>query len=310
VEARRNSSSRGLAGIALSTALLLLHMPYAYGADDAWGGDIDGDTVNISGEQRSETRQVGNAGGNGGQSSSGGTSGGGASGPVIESRLLRDCPGAVPDSPQESACALAPVCPSEDPDAEPQLRMRLFQRELDPVTGDPISNWQLIGAQCTTIAEAAEFEATQGGGPSLLQLIIREWQSIQIPAATIGINPPDGRTLVNFDTIFYTTTGEQNFPVTLLGRSVVIYAIPVEYTWHHGDGTSQVTATGGAPYPSKEITHLYEQTGTVTPRVDVQYRAEFTVDGGERQPIPGFATVTGTSEELTILEARARLVDG
>lgn len=224
--------------------------------------------------------------------------------------MLPDCPGVVPDSEQEIGCVAVATCPSDDPDAEPQLRMRLFQRELDAVTGDPISAWQLVGTQCVTTAELAEIEAEQGGGPSLIQLIISEWQSIQIPAATIAINPPDGRTLVNFDTIFYTTTGEQDFPVTLLGRSVVIYAIPVDYTWHHGDGTSQVTTSPGAPYPDKDVIHLYEQTGTVTPRVDVRYRAEFTVDGSERQPIPGFATVTGTSEELTILEARARLVDG
>lgn len=291
---------------------MLLAPGHAHGGDDAWGGDIDGDTIIVGGEQESETRQVGNNGGTGGpggQTSTGPT-GGGASGPVIESRLLADCPGVVPDSEQELGCVTGAVCPSDDPDAEPQLRMRLFQRELDPVTGEPLTAWQLIGSHCATTDELADVEAEQGSGPSLFQLIMSEWRSIQIPAATIGINPPDGRTLVNFDTIFYTTTGEQTFPVTLLGRSVVIHAIPVEYTWHHGDGTSQVTSSAGAPYPSKDVVHRFEQTGTVTPRVDVRYRAEFTVDGIERQPIPGFATVTGTSDDLTILEARARLVDG
>jgi hypothetical protein len=282
-------------------------LPVVANADhDVWGGDVDEDTVKV-GVETTETRQVGNGTGTGSGQSTG--TGSGTSGPVIESRLLVDCPGVVPDSMQELGCVTAALCPSDDPDAEPQMRMRLFQRELDPVTGDPLTDWQLVGTQCLTPAELAELDTGQSG-PSLIQLVIQEWQSIQIPAAAIGISPPDGRTLVNFDTVFYTTAGEQSFPVTLLGRSVVIYAIPVEYTWHHGDGTRQSTATGGAPYPSKEIAHQYRDTGTVTPRVDVRYRAEFTVDGGERQQVPGFATVTGTSEELAILEARTRLVDG
>jgi hypothetical protein len=289
---------------ALVASILLLAQAHA--DHDVWSGDVGGNTVRV-GVETTETRQVGNDTGTGNGQSTG--PGGGSSGPVIESRLLVDCPGVVPDSMQELGCVTAALCPSDDPDADPQMRMRLFQRELDPVTGDPLTDWQLVGAQCLIPAELAELDAGQSG-PSLIQLVIQEWQSIQIPAATIGISPPDGRTLVNFDTVFYTTAGEQSFPVTLLGRSVVIYAIPVEYTWHHGDGTTQSTATSGAPYPSKEIAHQYLDTGTVTPRVDIRYRAEFTVDGGERQPVPGFATVAGTSEELAILEAHTRLVDG
>lgn len=307
MEARRDSLNRGVRIVACITSWLILTALSA-SANDPWTGNIIDDRVHVGGEQTTQTQQAGNSGGTGGGQAAGG--GGGPAGPVIESRLLVDCPGVVPGSDQELGCVTIATCPSDDTDAEPQLRMRLFQRELDPVTGAPLTDWQLVGAQCVTPAELAEIESQQGGGPSLIQLVIREWQNIQIPAASIGISPPDGRTLVNFDTVFYTTAGEQDFPVTLLGRPVVIYAIPVEYNWQHGDGTSQSTTTTGAPYPSKEITHLYEQTGTVSPRVDVRYRAEFTVDGGERQAIPGFATVTGTSEDLTIMEARTRLVDG
>ncbi len=221
-----------------------------------------------------------------------------------------DCPGTSPAA-DDGTCLTAYNCPENEGLAAPEYyRMRRYQRELDPVTNEPLTQWQHVETSCITLEERQTLEADQASGPSLLTLVTQEWQRIQIPAATVRINPPDGQTLVNFDTVFYTEAGEQEFPVTVLGQPVVIYAIPVEYTWHHGDGTSQTTTQPGAPYPSKQVTHVYETTGSVAPRVDVRYRAEFSVAGGDRQGVPGFANVTGASEDLNIVEARAQLVDG
>jgi hypothetical protein len=275
--------------------------------DESWTGNAAGDMVELGAEESSGVQQVGSAPDGSDQDNGDGQT---SSGPVVQSRWVPDC---LESSPfDEVMCHTAiTTCPENIGLAEPiYVRLRQYQREVDRETGDPLTEWQHVGTQCLTVEELAQAEAEQAEGPSLLQLVVREWQAIQIPAATIGINPPDGRTLVNFETIFFTDAGEQSFAVTLLGRSVVIYAVPVEYIWHHGDGTTQTTQSPGAPYPSKEITHQFDTIGTVIPRVDVRYRAEFTVDGGPRQPIPGIASVTGTSEELTVLEARTRLVDG
>jgi hypothetical protein len=191
-----------------------------------------------------------------------------------------------------------------------------WQRLVDPDTGTPLTDWQLVGTDCSPADSAPSPQIGADGGPvdtsgpSFWELVQAEWQTIQIPAAKIEINPDNGRTLVNIDTIFHTTAGEQAFDVTILGQPVTIFAIPVEYTWHHGDGTTQTTDGPGAPYPSKDVTHAYESTGSATPRVDVQYRAEFSIAGGERQPIPGLATVTGEGETIEIYQARSQLVDG
>jgi hypothetical protein len=288
-------------------ALLAAANPAAFADNhDVWNADVDGDTVRVGGEQSSSVQQIGSTTQDDeGSDDSGST----PTGPMVQSLWIPDCPDTTPYD--EVMCETALACPENAGLENPTyVRVRLYQQEVDRETGDPLTEWQHIGTQCVTVEELAEAAAEQAEGPSLLQLVIQEWQSVQIPAATIGINPPDGRALVNFETIFFTDAGEKAFPVTVLGRSVVIYAIPIDYTWHHGDGTSQITQSPGAPYPDKEITHLFETMGTVNPRVDVRYRAEFTVDGGARQPIPGIATVTGTSEELTVLEARTRLVDG
>ncbi|HEX6235379.1 MAG TPA: hypothetical protein VFZ63_19780 [Jiangellaceae bacterium] len=299
---RRTAWRRAL--IVISIGHLLLMSPNSTTATPDFDSEIADDTISVQGEA-SNVEQTGNAPDQSGQSNGGDA----PTGPIVQSRWVPDC---VDSSPYEEVmCGTALTCPENVGLAEPtHVRVRQYQREVDRETGDPLTEWQHVGTQCRTVEELAEAQAEQAEGPSLLQLVIREWETIQIPAATIGINPPEGRTLVNFETIFFTDPGEQSFPMTLLGRSIVIYAIPIEYTWHHGDGTSQTTQSPGAPYPSKDVTHQFDTIGTVNPRVDIRYRAEFTVDGGARQPIPGIASVTGTSEELTILEARTRLVDG
>ena len=110
------------------------------------------------------------------------------------------------------------------------------------------------------------------------------------------IQPPDGRTLVNFETNFLTTTTEPTSQtVQLLGHGVEIEATPVNYLWHFGDGTSQEGSDPGAEYPDLRITHVYEKAGvTVSPSVDVTYQGRYRVDGGGWVPIPDTLTVAGT----------------
>lgn len=277
--------------------------------DSVWDSDVDGNSVAVGAQRSLEVQQVGQLGGGEGQNQTG-TGTEVPDGPIIEEAWVMDCPGASPGT-ADGMCETAYECPENAGLAIPEyFRMRQYRREIDRETGAPLTQWQHVGTSCITIQERLALETEQASGPSLLALVTQEWQRVQIPAATVHINPPDGRTIVNFDTVFYTDAGEQEFPVTVLGQPVIIYAIPVEYTWHHGDGTTQTTTRPGAPYPSKDVTHQYASTGTVAPRVDVRYRAEFSVAGGERQAVPGFATVTGTSEELSVLEARTQLVDG
>ncbi|HSE10291.1 MAG TPA: hypothetical protein VLB29_16640 [Nocardioidaceae bacterium] len=116
---------------------------------------------------------------------------------------------------------------------------------------------------------------------------------------------PEGKTLVNFDTIFYTEAQPFNATVTLLGQQVDITAEPEQYTWHHGDGSSTATTSPGAPYPSKEITYRYSDADTtVSPRVDVTYSARFRVNGGAWQDIDETVTIAGPEGSLRVSEAR------
>jgi hypothetical protein len=203
----------------------------------------------------------------------------------------------------------ATLCPQNDAgqaatatEAAPVwLRMRLFLRETQPVTGP----WELTGSACVPVG------ADSGSQPSLLELAVRQWRRVEIPVPGLQVQPPGGRTLVNLDTIVFTDGAPREWPVRLLGRDVTIRAIPVSYRWRFGDGENRVTDDPGAAYPAQTVWHVFTEPGPTWASVDVTYRGEFQVDGaGGWIPIPGRVTRPGTPVALTVVEQRTELVAG
>ena len=131
---------------------------------------------------------------------------------------------------------------------------------------------------------------------------------MNLPAAQLEVQPPNGRTLVNFATNFYTEREEFTRRVQLLGQRVQLRITPAQFTWHFDDGESTTTTSPGAPYPKLEITHDYLRKGGVSPRVDTTYTAVFRVGGGGWQPVPGSVTIPGEAVDLEIVEASPLLV--
>ena len=142
-----------------------------------------------------------------------------------------------------------------------------------------------------------------------LGAIRRAFAELKLPAGEMVVQPPDGLTLVNFDTNFYTTTIE---PITrtvrLLGRQVTLEATPSRYTWTFSDGQSLTTTDPGAPYPRLTITHNYLRTGTYRPALATTYTGRFRVGNGPWRQIPGTVTIDGTGQPLRAIEAEPKLV--
>jgi hypothetical protein len=138
--------------------------------------------------------------------------------------------------------------------------------------------------------------------------VLTAFRSLDLPAAKLVIQPPNGRTLVNFETNFYTEQGSFTRTVTLLGRQVELRIWPAAYDWRFGDGETERTTSPGAAYPDLEVTHTYLEKGRVSPSVDTTYAAQFRVGGGPWQDVSGTVTITGTPEELRVVEARPVLV--
>ena len=193
------------------------------------------------------------------------------------------------DDRSEDACYAARICPNPD-----ELLYRLWGRPRDTDT------WVPLGSRCSGDTPSATAPPRLRITPAL---VLNEIRRIGLPVLRARTQPED-KTLVNFDTIFYTEATPFTATVRLLGRQVDIEAEPIRYTWHHGDGTTTTTTSPGAPYPSKEITYRYADAHTtVTHRVDVTYSARFRVDGGTWQGIDETVDVSGTEGMLRVTEA-------
>lgn len=132
---------------------------------------------------------------------------------------------------------------------------------------------------------------------------------IPLPAAELQIQPPGGRTLVNFDTNFFTTDDEPfTRTVRLLGRRVELRITPASFSWVWGDGSSETTSSPGAAYPDLEITHRYLVAVAVRPRLDTTYTATWRVGAQPFRAVPGSVTITGEPESLDVRTARPKLV--
>jgi hypothetical protein len=131
---------------------------------------------------------------------------------------------------------------------------------------------------------------------------------VPLSPSVIRVQPPNGRTLVNFDTNFYTDTQAFDRTVTLLGQRVDLHIVPSEFGWRFGDGESRATDQPGSPYPHLDVTHRYLRKGHVSPSVDTTYTATFRVNGGAWRDVPGSVTIPGAPVELEVLTATPTLV--
>jgi hypothetical protein len=139
-------------------------------------------------------------------------------------------------------------------------------------------------------------------------LVARAFRRIDLPSSELQIQPPNGRTLVNFDTNFYTEQPAFDRTVRLLGKQVDLRIWPSEFRWVFGDGGELAGTNPGAPYPDLLVTHNYLQKGAVSPRVDTTYAARFRVDGGPWRDVDGTVTVPGDPAQLAVVTARPVLV--
>jgi hypothetical protein len=211
----------------------------------------------------------------------------------VEEGLASVCGTAGPpgSAGSDSDCMAAHTCPDRT-----EYRFRVWNRTHTYTAGRWTTGpWRSVGTECR--------------GPDEVDVVteadvIREVEAFGLRPASARINPANGRTLINLETIFYTTAAEYEFRLANLGPGVDIIATPVEYTWHFGDGHSKVTDKPGRPYPHFDVTHTYAGPATVDVRVDLAYQVQWNAGGGWQtitQTIPG---EPGPATPLTVLESR------
>ncbi|HUP99584.1 MAG TPA: hypothetical protein VM093_03910 [Aeromicrobium sp.] len=130
--------------------------------------------------------------------------------------------------------------------------------------------------------------------------------SIPLPGLRLHVQP-DGETLVNVDTIFWTEPERFETSIDLLGHSIDVQATPSGYTWMHGDGTSQTTSDPGHPYPSRDVTHRYDRPATVGARVVTTYDVRYSIDGGGWSELDQPLVAAGPETPIDVYEAAPAL---
>lgn len=135
-------------------------------------------------------------------------------------------------------------------------------------------------------------------------LVARAFRTLALPASELKVQPPNGRTLVNLETNFYTEQPRFTRHLRLLGRDVELEVWPSGFRWVYGDGGSSAGESAGAPYPRLLVTHDYARRGRVHPRVDTTYAARFRVSSGAWRPVAGTVTIPGRPVDLRVLTAR------
>ncbi len=178
--------------------------------------------------------------------------------------------------------------------------------------GGTIGTWYSVTRDGVFVGEACltDTESTKHKRVSIRSLVIKQFERLSWPASPLVVQPPGGKTLVNLETVFYTTNvGFTEVPINLLGFEIRVKAEPIKYAWRFGDGATSTTTTPGAPYPDFDVFHVYESVDKVDVSVDTTYgNASFSVDGGAWQDIDSTLLVSGAAVELEVLEAKPQLV--
>jgi hypothetical protein len=152
--------------------------------------------------------------------------------------------------------------------------------------------------------------------PEQLVPDLRQYFVAAAPDFSVAMQPA-GRTLINFDTIFYADYARSvaaagrpvlDKTVNVLGFAVRIVAEP-SWTWSFEAGATKSYDTPGDPYPAKTITYRYERPGARTVTVQASWKGEFYVEGDGPYDIAQPVTQS-RSTTVTAVSARSQLVEG
>ena len=196
------------------------------------------------------------------------------------------------------------------------VAMRSCQREpngqfLRPVRAprDNLNAKQQVGnARCIYPGEnPGQVIAPQDPVVSLSQ-----FQELPISPA-VGSVQPSPHTLVGAETNVFAEGSEQILPLAVAGRSVRVKAVPEEYQWDYGDGTTfGPSSTSGSSLPKSRwgektrTSHVYATTGDFVIALTTFYRGEYSVEGGPWQPIIGRASVSTPPQTISVWRSITR----
>ncbi|QRO87397.1 hypothetical protein [Kytococcus sedentarius] len=227
-----------------------------------------------------------------------------------EYRLDPVCHGRQPGSVEGNMCELSAESCDGHPGNGPY--MAVVRRVVRTADDEPETGWSDLNVTC--FPEVAPGRSGQVADERIAKAFTVTKFALPVPAT----DPPRTDPLVNKPVYFTTDFAEAGYesgeirtipPAQMLGRDLKIMPELKNITYDYGDGTTHGPTTDtGAPYPDGTITHTYETTDSVQPRITATYTGRYSLDGGPWRPLGIDVEVTGNPITLTPTEYTTELV--
>ncbi|MGY5766384.1 hypothetical protein ACXET9_14435 [Brachybacterium sp. DNPG3] len=148
------------------------------------------------------------------------------------------------------------------------------------------------------------------GVPIVISVSQEDFARLPVEGLVAHAGPEVGWVPVNMVVVLYAETRTQVLETELLGVPVRVRAMPVEFRWDLGDGSSIVTSDPGEPFPSEAVSSEYRYEGWYDIELTTTFAGQFSVDGGEWQDIVGTIEVASDPVAIFSKSFESRLVDG
>jgi hypothetical protein len=136
------------------------------------------------------------------------------------------------------------------------------------------------------------------------------------PRSGTTASEPDGWTVTDLDTNFFSSAKRQTLVGELFGDPVAVRFTPYQWRWDYGDGEVLETASAGSSWADLGLpefsetptSHVYVRAGTFTVELEIDVTAEYRFEGEEWEPVDGFLTLDSAPITVTAGSAKTVLV--
>ncbi len=203
---------------------------------------------------------------------------------------------------------------------------------MDQVCGFSTPFWDTdcdpdpVDPQQPADGETPSEETAAGEEPAPLPVVTeQDFAELPIQAATVGFEPE----LLGFGyrdshTNVFADVETQVLSREMLGYQVEIRAIPAEYHFDYGDGTTLRSFEAGGQLPDYDsagyevdktdtetaTSHVYTETGVYPVTISTVYIGEYRIEGGEWISIPGSTSIDSSPGQADIWRISSRSVGG
>lgn len=177
-----------------------------------------------------------------------------------------------------------------------------------------------------TVVEAA-VDVPADEGPTIEELleqipglVAEEFATLPIDGGSVAFEEELlGFGYINRHTNVFAEVEQQTFEQNMLGIDVELRAVPVDYHFDYGDGTTRTTADPGQAASGSDAaltdletptSHVYQETGLYAVEVTTTFTGEYRIAGGSWTPIADSTTVAASPGEADIWRTQSRHVSG